>query len=284
MRAFEPSRTAMAVALQRAAHQTIDEPKVFDDALAVRIIGEKNQSVLRAFIDQSDNDPVIASSRAFLVARSRYTEDRIADAIRRGVKQCLILGAGLDTFGYRCQAPGVKIIEVDHPATQSWKRNLLQEAGIVVPESLSFIPVDFSRTTIETALTKTSWSADRPLFVSWLGVASYLTRDTVMNMLRFVSSLTSGSEIVFDYVTSPSLWTEAQQQWFEWLNPRIDATGEPLQTFFDPTDLIDHLTKMGFVAIDDVAPEALNTRYFAGRKDNLKTITTLSHLLHARLR
>ena len=73
--------------------------------------------------------------RAFMAARSRYAEDRLAEAVARRVAQYVVLGAGLDTFAYRNPFPPLRVFEVDFPATQEWKRALLAEAGIALPEA-----------------------------------------------------------------------------------------------------------------------------------------------------
>lgn len=285
MNEFEPSRTAMAVAMQRAAHQILDTPRVFEDDFALRILGTDSGKLVDAFIEESNStgNQSSISSRAFLAARSRYAEDRIDGAFQRGVRQCIILGAGLDTFGYRCKQSDVRIFEVDHPATQAWKRSLLVNAKIQVPDSIFFTAVDFGKMSIEAELLKSGWNADEPSVVSWLGVASYLSRQTVLEMLALLGSFVGGSEIVFDYVISPHLMTQSQQEWFDWLNPKISAGGEPLQTFFDPSELRNILINEGFSLIEDLSPADLNTRYFANRQDSLKTVTTLSHLVSARL-
>src|ERR1700677_1906078 len=142
MRSGTPSRTAERVALRRAAHQILDHPKVFDDPLAV------------AIADASEippSTPFDRLFRAFLAVRSRYAEDQLASAITRGVRQYVVLGAGLDTYAYRA-SPGVHVFEVDHPSTQAWKRSRLEEARIVIPDSMTFGPVDFERQSLSNQL------------------------------------------------------------------------------------------------------------------------------------
>lgn len=283
MRQFEPSQTAMAVAMMRAAHQVIDAPRVFEDALAAGILGDHAQPMLRSLIAASENEIEAISLRAFLAARSRYAEDRIARARQSGVDQCIILGAGLDTFAYRCHDARLRIFEVDHPATQDWKRMRLHDGNIPLPASLSFVPVDFTQNSLEEELLRAGWRADRPSVISWLGVVQYLTRDTSMKMLAFVASMPPGSEIVFDYALSPDLMNAPQKAYFEKLRPRLAASGEPLQTCFDPSALACTLRAMGFGAVENIAPEDLNARYFDGRADGLKTMTTFSQIIRARV-
>src|SRR5580700_6523867 len=144
------SRTAQRVAIRRAAHQLLDEPKVLDDPLALRIIGTEAAAALRS--DPKEDHVFARAFRAFMAARSRYAEDELARAVEVGVTQYVILGAGLDTFAYRNPHPGLRVFEIDHPATQTWKREQLQSAGIAVPVGLTFVPVDFEGQTLADGL------------------------------------------------------------------------------------------------------------------------------------
>lgn len=142
----QPSATALGAAMHRAAHQLLDIPKILDDPLALRIIGTPAAAALREKLGWYEMN---GSLRAFIVLRSRYAEDELSRAMDRGNRQYVILGAGLDTFAYRNPHPAsrLRVFEVDHPATQSWKRARLREEGIAVPASMAFAPVDFERQT-----------------------------------------------------------------------------------------------------------------------------------------
>src|ERR1700739_4179663 len=135
----QPSRTAWAVALRRAAHQARDEPRVFEDPLALRITGGEWRP------RSGEPETVSRMFRAFMAARSRYAEDELARAVEAGTRQYVVLGAGLDTFAYRNPHAGLRVFEIDHPATQEWKKQLLGDAGIAVPETANFVPLDFER-------------------------------------------------------------------------------------------------------------------------------------------
>jgi methyltransferase (TIGR00027 family) len=138
-----PSKTAFRVAMRRAVHQLLDDPKVLDDPLALGILGEEIAAGLRASPEQLEK---LGSTnlRAFVAARSRFAEDQLAVAVEQGVRQCVVLGAGLDTFAYRNPFEELRVIEVDHPATQAWKRELLLSAAIAIPSSVSFVGIDFA--------------------------------------------------------------------------------------------------------------------------------------------
>jgi methyltransferase (TIGR00027 family) len=142
----QPSRTAQRVAIRRAAHQILDSPRVLDDPLAVPILGAEAAARFDAERGKG-NSPAARYARAYLVARSRYAEDELARAMGRGTSQYVILGAGLETFAYRNPhaESSLRVFEVDHPATQGWKLKRLAAAGIAIPGSVIFAPVDFER-------------------------------------------------------------------------------------------------------------------------------------------
>lgn len=264
-----PSATALRAAIHRAAHQLLDVPKILDDPLALQIIGANVESKLRANLWRFQKSRFL---RAFIVLRSRYAEDELARAIQRGVRQYVILGAGLDTFGYRNPYPGsrLRVFEVDHPATQSWKRVRLREAEIAIPDSLTFAPVDFEKETLADGLNRAGFRAEESAFFSLLGVVVYLTKTAVMETFKFVASLPAGSEIVFDYGILPSLLSDTQRSSRESLASRVAAIGEPWITYFDPVSLARDLRGIGFKEVKDFGPEEANARYFKDRTDGLR--------------
>src|SRR5438105_10121330 len=192
-------------ASQRAAHQILDNPKIFEDPLALRIIGAEAESKLRLNLAQFQNPPE-RNLRALMVVRSRYAEDELARSIQRGVRQYIILGAGLDTFAYRNPFPLLRVFEVDHPATQAWKRSCLEKAAIPIPASVTYVSVDFERQMMSDAFRQSGFKSDELTFISWLGVTRYLSREAVISVLTsIVSSMRTGSEVVFDFRSPPSL-------------------------------------------------------------------------------
>lgn len=276
-----PSETAQRAAMHRAAHQLLDSPKILDDPLALRIIGAEAESALRSNLEEFR---IFRFLRAFLVLRSRYAEDELAKAMERGGRQYVILGAGLDTFAYRTSGldPNLRIFEVDHPATQAWKRSRLSEVGIAAPDSLTFVPIDFEKQTLLDGLTSAGFNMNEPAFFSLLGVVVYLTKEAVMETFRSIASLSAGTEIVFDYPISSSSLTETQRLGREALAPRVAALGEPWISYFDPDVLAGELREMGYKYVEDFGPEQANDVYFKGRMDGL-CISGSSHLMKARL-
>jgi len=272
------SRTALGAALHRAAHQLLDQPPVFLDPLALRIVGAQAERALR-----SGEDPHAGSAglRAFVAVRSRFAEDCLAEAFSRGVRQYVLLGAGLDTLAYRSTLPGLRVYEVDHPATQAWKRDRLAEAGIAVPPSVAYAPVDFDRETAAAPLARAGFDAAAPAVLAWLGVTPYLTRDVVLRTLAFAAGQAPGSELVLDYLESPGPGDGAERQAREALARRVAAAGEPFRSAFDPAELAGTLRELGFSAVEDLGAGALDARYLRGRGDGLR-LRGRGHLLRAR--
>lgn len=267
MRDTMPSRTAHLVALRRAAHQVLDEPLVLADPLALAIAGIEAAEVHR---DPWHRSLSGRSLRAFLVARSRFAEDRLAEAVAAGVGQYVVLGAGLDTFALRNPFPRLRVFEVDHPATQQLKRQRLAAAGLAVPACLTFAAVDFTRQTLAEGLAAAGFDAGQPAFFSWLGVVPYLPHAAVVETLRFVASGATPVEIVLDYVIDPSLVPFLQRAALALLAARVAAAGEPFRTYLAPAALDAVARELGFEAIADLGAEELNPRYFHLRRDGLQ--------------
>ena len=259
------STTALLTARARARHQLIDEPKVFDDPVAVRIVGDAEAAL-------QSRDIMSTMGRAALVARSRVAEDELHAAVERGVRQYVVLGAGLDTFAYRNPYPAsqLRVFEVDHPATQQWKRQLLRERGIAVPPSLRFVPVNFVSQPLENALQQAGVRPDLPAWFSWLGVSMYLTPADAMRTLQVAGRFPPGSGIVFDLLYRPARWNWPGRLMLHLLSRRYAALGEPWIGFHDPAVLVERLRAMGFGEVRHLTRRELNRRLFAGRSDGLK--------------
>ena len=219
-----------------------------------------------------------------MAARSRYAEDELALGVRRGVRQYVVLGAGLDTFAYRNPYPeGVlDVFEVDHPATQAWKRASLQEAGIMLPRNLTFAPVDFEAQTLAGALRVAGCDPGQRTFFAWLGVTPYLRAEAVMATLRFIAAAPVGSSVVFDYLISPALLNAAERSAFDSLAHRVASAGEPWQAVFDPQTLKREVRAVGFRHAADMGPAEINARYFKDRMDGLR-VGGLAHLMSAQV-
>jgi len=210
--------------------------------------------------------------RAFIALRSRYAEDRLAEAVERGVRQYVVLGAGLDTFGYRNPHAnrGLRVFEVDHPATQRWKRAQLAAVGIPLPASLTFTPVDFETQDLAGQLRAAGFDSRQPAFFSLLGVVVYLTEAAAMQSFGFVSRCAPGTEIVFEFSLPASQLSDTARTYREMAMARVAAIGEPWITFFEPEPLAGKLRTLGFSSVDMLHPQEANREYFARRIDGLR--------------
>ena len=273
------SRTAQRVAIRRAAHQLLDDPRVLDDPLALRIIGAEAADALRSSPREDHN--FSRAFRAFMAARSRYAEDQLAHAVKQGVTQYVVLGAGLDTFACRNPHRGLRVFEVDHPDTQAWKREQLLHAGIAIPDSLIFVPVNFERQTLADGLQQSGFNASDAVFFSWLGVTPYLTHAACMATLSYIAKMPAGSGVVFDFAIDRKLLNFGQKIALDALSRRVAAAGEPFQLSFDPRTLQDELKGLGFRRTEFLQGEQINARYFQDRTDGLRVRGGLGHLLAA---
>jgi methyltransferase (TIGR00027 family) len=275
----QPSRTAWRVAVRRAAHQVFDVPRVFDDPLAIRILGPDASAILERERANASRRLSLAL-RAFMAVRSRIAEECLADAYARGVRQYIVLGAGLDTFAYRNVLAGLRVFEVDHPATQKWKRELLAQAGIVASGFVEHVAVDFERRGFMEVLGENGFDAAAPACFAWLGVSMYLNRETVIETVRSIAALPRPSTVVFDYGVAKSQLGMMEKLVLSAFEQRVAAIGEPWTCYFEPADLAIVLRSVGFERIDDLGRDAINERYFANRADGLQ-VGTLAHLMIA---
>jgi methyltransferase (TIGR00027 family) len=267
----KPSSTARGTALQRAAHQLLETPRVFDDPVALGIFGAEGVRWLGLNLDRYRTQASRAM-RAFLVMRSRYAEDRLAGAYARGVRQYVVLGAGLDTFACRNPHRGLRVFEVDFPATQRWKRDLLKAREIALPRSLTFAPVDFERQTLAQGLEATGWRADRPTFYSWLGVTIYLSAGAVRDTLASVARGARGSEIVFDFAPPPETMGESERRSHLRQAAAVARLGEPWVSYFEPERFAAELRGAGYASAQHLGADDMNARYFSGRSDGFRML------------
>ena len=208
-----------------------------------------------------------------LVLRSRYVEDVLREVAASGVQQYVNLGAGLDTFAYR-QPPWARaltLFEVDHPATQEWKRANLEQLGIPIPSNLRFCQVDFETIGVSEGLSVAGLDFQKPACFSWLGVTQYLTEATIDSTFRLVLSMPSGSSIVFTFILPDSCLEPEDRQLVATASGRALSDGEPFLTLFAPALLNDRLLKLGFSRVIHLAAEEANRLYFLGRSDGLRT-------------
>ena len=267
----QPSKTALRVALRRAAHQLYDKkPLVFDDPLAVPILGPEFREELNRTPD-ADRRPFSAALRAFMVVRARLAEDTLAQGVAElGVRQYLVLGAGLDTFAYRNPHAQVRVFEVDHPATQAWKRERLEAAKITIPDNVTLVPVDFERQRLAEELLAAGFDATVPTVTAWLGVTPYVTLEAFRDTTELLGSFAPGSAVVFDYSQPREALPPVEKLMLDSLSSRVALAGEPFRLFFTPDALERELKLAGLAVVEDLDGPALTKKLLDGRKDGLQ--------------
>jgi methyltransferase (TIGR00027 family) len=265
MQPGQPSRTALGAAGLRAAHQVLDGAAIFADPLALRILGADADALVREA--QAEADPFRQRLRWFVAIRSRIADDALAAAIERGVRQLVVLGAGLDTTAYRAPpSQGLRMFEVDHPATQAWKRARLTEADIALPAALTFVPVDFERQTLAEGLAAAGFDCTQQTFFTWLGVVPYLSDEAIFATLGFIAGLSGGAHVVFDYINPAASVTEpGRRAAHEAVAARVAAMGEQLRNHFESDVLHARLKALGFRDVEDLGWAEISARFFPGR-------------------
>ena len=276
MQAGEPSRTAFAAALHRGVHKVLESGRIFTDPLALRMVGETAENIASNASQYESGRKM----RIFIAVRSRFAEDSLAAAVDEGLRQLVVLGAGLDTYAYRGPLRDrLLIFEVDHPATQAWKRQLLANASIPIPDNLTFAPVDFERETLAGGLAAAGFDPAKPTFFTWLGVVPYLTEEAIWSTLGLIAGLPGGANVVFDYGVPPDTLAPEARAEHDFRAARVAAAGERFRTYFEPEPLRTKLLEIGFTAIEDLGPPAFAARYFPNRAASVPERG--GHILHA---
>jgi methyltransferase (TIGR00027 family) len=266
MQERQPSVTAVWAAASRAAHQKSEGGSIFLDPFARAVVGAEACETA----DSDASNPSNRLLRLFIAARSRFAEDAIATAVARGVRQVVVLGAGLDTFSLRnpYESVGLRVFEVDHPATQTWKCQRLTSAGLYVAPSVVFVSVDLSEQTLDECLGVAGFDAGAPAFFSWLGGVQYLAPSKIDAVLRFIANIPD-SEVVFDYIEPIEAYPAERRTRVAAMIERAAAHGEPWLCYFNPVDIADVLSGLGFVELEDIDPATMAVRYFGTPKEKV---------------
>ncbi len=273
----QPSRTAAGAAGYRAAHQILEGGKVFSDPLARTILGDDADAIIAGL----SAGPAQQRLRIFMAARSRFAEDCLGAAVSRGVRQAVVLGAGFDTFALRnpYSELGLRVFEVDHAATQAWKRRRLSEVGLAIPASLTFVAADFESDDLDRGLRDAGFEPDRPAFFIWLGVVPYLGRAAIAATLRYIAGI-RGSEVVFDYSEPLENYPPERRDDILALAARTAEIGEPWLSHFDPTEIERELRGFGFGDLEDLGMSEMAVRYLGAPAGGLNRVAG-PHMIRA---
>lgn len=272
MEARPASRTAVSVGRQRAAHQILDgKPKICDDKIIVGLVPDTTESSIRAAEASLQEEPR-RRARANFVLRSRFAEDLLEAAVMSGIRQYAILGAGLDTFGYRqpSWASDLVIVEIDHPESQVFKRECLKAAGVSLPRNVHFVPVDFERESLAERFSDLPFDLNASAFFSWLGVTQYLERSALLTTLKTIASWPGGSQLVLTYIHDDwSALDEISRAAMETAEAFSRNAGEPWLTRLSEAAMSDLLRTAGFGKFDHLSMSEARRRYFQNREDRM---------------
>jgi methyltransferase (TIGR00027 family) len=255
-----PSRTAVMTAVARAMHRDEPAPLVLDDRFALPLAGEQGPPLIERLRSEVPPEVLLGFSR-WVCVRARLPEDVVEEAVADGIRQYVILGAGLDSFAYRRTdlLDRLRVFEVDHPASQAWKQARLADLGVDCPANLAFAPVDFETQTLRDGLEAGGFDFDARAVFSWIGVTMYLTIGAIEATLSTVAACPPGTRIVLTY--NPPLGVQ---------NVVADIAaemGEPFVSLFEPAEAEELMRRHGFDDIVHFGPAEALATYFAGRGD-----------------
>jgi methyltransferase (TIGR00027 family) len=262
-----PGHTATLAAVGRAFHNQGDRP-LLTDHLALGLAGEAGTRLLAQLTAQLPEASRQSFGLAFAI-RARFVEDAVDDAIRDGLDQYVILGAGLDSFAYRRPdlAEHLAIFEVDRSASQAWKRRRLHEMGVAIPASVRFVPVDLTNGALRAPLVDAGFDPKKPAIVSAIALTQYLAQPAIEEMLQLVASFAAGSRLVTTYVVPEAELSELAAAGLKWTMSQAEERGEPFLSLFRPSEFEELLRRSGFVRVEQAGAEELRKAYLADRPD-----------------
>jgi methyltransferase (TIGR00027 family) len=276
MATLEPDPTAVRTALWRALHVLIDPPPhVLVDELGLQLAAPDEGWRARPDMDPTGTRPF----RASIVGRARAIEDLVIDRANAGVRQYVILGAGLDTFAQRATLPGMRVFEIDRPDPQAWKRQRLADLGMASPV---FVPVDFEAGASWPAqLAAAGFDPTKPAVIASAGVSMYLTAEANVATLRDVASFAPGSTFAMSFLLPPELNEATLREGAERARQGARASGTPFISFYQPAELLQLARDAGFRSVQHVSAADVTARYFADRSDGLRPPLAAEELLVA---
>jgi methyltransferase (TIGR00027 family) len=262
-----PGHTATLAAVGRAIHAESERPLVADQ-LALGLAGEPGATLMAQLKSQLPEASRQSFGLAFAI-RTRFVEDAVEAAILEGIRQYVILGAGLDSFAYRRPelSQRLKIFEVDRAASQDWKRSRLEAMGVAVPPSVEFVPLDAEKDDLRAGLINARFEPSAPAIVSAIALTQYLALPAIERILELVASFAPGSRLVITYVVPAAELSETAAAGLAWTMSQAKERGEPFVSMFRPTEFDELLRRSGFSRVDQAGARELLQLYLADRPD-----------------
>ncbi|WP_026906745.1 class I SAM-dependent methyltransferase [Paucisalibacillus globulus] len=301
MKQNESSLTSLVSAFSRAYHSKYDKPLIFNDFIANKLISEEEFSAISKnmingiqFFNpdigeefKDDQEEILkwitqVQLSPISLARSSYCEKVLLNEIKLGVKQYVILGAGLDTFSFRYPdlTNSLDIFEIDHPATQEFKKKKLAEANLIFPNNLHFVSKDFTTKISHQELVDVGLG-NKKTFFSLLGVSYYLTKEENANLIsNLFDNVPAGSSIVFDYADENLFEEKGMFNRVDNMVKLASASGEPMKSSFAYNHVENMIEKSGLLIYEHLSPTMINELFFTNRTDYLSAFETI-HFIHA---
>lgn len=265
-RITRPDNTAVRTALWRALHVQLDDsPHIIEDEIGFHLIKpEKNWR-------QRPDMKYTKRLRASIVARARFVEDVAKEQIAEGIKQYVILGAGLDSFAQRNReiSAQIDIYEIDQPNTLIWKEQKLNENGYKISRNLHFVPVDFETSSWWEELLSKGFDSNQRTFVSCTGVTLYLTKSAIVDTLKKMTCLAPGSTIAIAFYLPFEQLDELDQPLMEMSIKGATASGTPFKSFYSNSEIVKLAEETGLKEIKTISTKDMAERYFKNRTDDL---------------
>lgn len=268
-----PSKTAELVTAARAMHLRYDDPVLLEDPFAIHLCGNYWRTVANTPALYWFMKNIVLRRKTymihFLLIRIIYGEQQLKLAIKRGVKQYVIIGAGYDSFVFRNQelTKQIKVFELDLPTTQEEKFRRMAKAGLTPPESVNFVASDLNQEGINEALERSGFDVSQPAFFSWFGVTYYLPEQTVFDTLDLVANWGApGSGITFDYLGDYDETAKDYQSLREELKRFVARKGEPWQSSMRPSTIVSQIQNRGLTKTHHLPPSQVKQEIVGDHK------------------
>ena len=271
-----PSKMAEGIAMQRFGESAKPEDeRICYDPYAVHFIspeiikfGMKHPKKAKEKVEQMEKlFPGLSSS---IMARVRYFDEFVKKSIAEGTEQLIILGAGYDTRAYRIdELKDIKVFEVDHPNTQSFKIQKIKEIFDSTPDNVIYVPVDFEEETFDQKLFDNGYDSSKKTLFVMEGLIMYIPPKAVAKTLLFiVENSGKGSQVIFDYYPESVVDGTCKLEIGTNIRNHLAELGEPLQFGIEEEKIEGFLTEFGFSGIQNVTSKDYKKLYFHGKNEN----------------